>query len=88
MHGDAAALGELHRVAGEIDDHLAQVMRVAAHRRRHFRHDRDDELDGLGGGLSGDDATGAVDECMQVEIRLLEHHLARLDLREVEHVVH
>ena len=51
------------------------------------RHDRDHELDALGRGLRGDDAAGAVDQRMQVEVGLLERELAGLDLGEVEHVL-
>ena len=47
VHGDAAMLGELHRIAGEIDQHLAQVVRIAAHRGGYLGHDRDHELDAL-----------------------------------------
>jgi hypothetical protein len=76
VHRHAAPLGELHRVAGEVDQHLAQVVRVAAHLRRHLGHDRDHELDALRGGLRRNDAASAVDERVQVEVGLLDHHLA------------
>src|SRR5262249_16294215 len=56
VHRDAAALGELDRVAREIDEDLPQIVRIAAQRRRHLRHDRDDEFDTFRRRLRGEDA--------------------------------
>ena len=86
MHGHAAALGELHRVASQVDQDLPQVMRVAAHRGRHLRHEGHHELHALGCSLGSQNAAGAVEERVQVEISLLQRNLAGLDLREVENV--
>ena len=84
----AAALGELHRVAGEVDQDLAQVVGVAQQCGRDFRHDRHHELHALGRGLRGNDARRAVDQSMQVEGGAFEVQLAGLDLGEVEHLLY
>src|SRR5439155_12377418 len=78
VHRDATLLGELERVADQIDQDLAQVMRIAAQCRRHVRHDRYDDLQPFRRRLRGKDARGAVHQRMQIEIGLLEGKLARL----------
>ena len=87
VQGHAAALGEFHRVAREVDEYLAQVVRIAAQRRRHLGHDRHHELDLFRRRLRRDDPGGAVHQGVQIEIGLLEGQLARFDLREVEHIL-
>ena len=87
MHRDATLLGELDRVAGQIDQDLAQIVGVATNRRRNLGHDRDHELHVLRRGLSGDNAASAVDERMQVEVGPVERQLACLDLGKIEDIL-
>ena len=45
LHEDLAALGELDRVADQVDEHLAQPARVADRDARHVRQHMADELE-------------------------------------------
>ena len=84
---DGALVGELDRVADEVDQHLAKSFGIADHaggcRRRHDAR----ELDALARRLRGEHVDDVGEELGQVERRAVELELAGLDLRDVEDVV-
>jgi hypothetical protein len=86
-HPDAAGLGELHRVAGEVDEDLAQPIRVADDARRHLRGDEGRDLDALALGFGRKELDHALDHGPDVEGLGQEVDPAGLDLREVEDLV-
>ena len=86
-HPDAAGLGELHRVAGEVDEDLAQPVRVADDARRHVRRDEGRDLDALALGSGRKELDHALDHGTEVEGLGQEVEPAGLDLREVEDLV-
>ena len=86
-HPDAAGLGELHRVAGEVDEDLAQPIRVADDARRHVRRDEGRDLDALALGFGRKELDHALDQGPDVEGLGQEVDPAGLDLREVEDLV-
>jgi hypothetical protein len=87
LEGDAAGVGELDRVADEVDQHLPDAMRVAdqvvGERRRHGAG----ELEPLVHGARREEVGHLLQLLAEVERHPLDDHLARLDLREVEDVV-
>ena len=84
---DFAARRELDRVADEVEQHLAQPPGVAAQRRRQRGGDTHDELEALALRRAGHQRAGLLDALDEVEVHALEHQLALLDARVVEHVV-
>ena len=84
--GDLAAGGEFHRVAGEVEQALAQAGRIA---------DQGDgdvvvidgQLQPLCFGRLGDQGAHVVDDRTELEAGVLEGQLAGLDLGDVENVV-
>src|SRR5829696_900920 len=86
-HPDAAGLGELHRVAGEVDEDLAQPILVADDARRHLRRDEGRDLDALALGFGRKQLDHALDHGTEVERLGEEFDPAGLDLREVEDLV-
>ena len=86
-HADAALVGELHRVAGEVQDHLAQACRVPHHLAAEVAADQAGDLDALALRARRQELDGALDQRRQVEGLLDQVELSRLDLREVEDLV-
>ena len=84
---DFAALGELHRVAEQVDDHLPQSLAIAAHRDVELRGQVADQLQPLDVRALGQDLDRILDDIAQVVGRLVELELAGLNLREIEDVV-
>ena len=79
-------IGELDRVADEIEQHLGEAALVAVRRRQVGRHlDLEREL--LLGGERLDRAEHAVHHVLDRIVGERERELAGLDLRQVEHVV-
>ena len=66
-HPDAAGLGELHCVAGEVDEDLAQPISVADDARRHVRRDEGRDLDALALGFGSKELDHALDHGTDVE---------------------
>ena len=79
--------GELDGVRAEVEQDLADPGRVPEQRRGHVGMHVDQELDSLAVGRAGQDAPHVVDHAGHVELGLLDVHLPRLDLREVQDVV-
>ena len=86
-HQHLAALGELHRVGREVDEHLPEPERIAAQARRNLRVDAAGQLDAFLVRPFGEQFHRALDRVAQVEVDGLERELARLHLREVQNVV-
>ena len=84
---DLALVGELDRVADQVDQHLAQPRGVAAHQRRDLGTDRRRQLEALRVRRSASRSQTPSTSLAQVEVDALELELAGLDLREVEDVV-
>ena len=87
MQADAAALGELQRIAEQVEQHLAHARRVADQRVVGAGIDLDVEREPLDDRLLAERAGDAVDQAGERERGLLQLEAAGLDLREVEHVV-
>jgi hypothetical protein len=83
---DAAALGELHRVAGEIVEDLAQPALVGLHHRRHAA-DAPGDLDVLVVGARAEQLDHALQQLLDVDRRWVGLDPAGLQLGQVEHVV-
>ena len=84
---DLAGVGELDRVAEQVDEDLADAAWVAAHPHGHLRIDHDRKLEILLVRLGRDQLRRLLDHDAEVEVDHLDVDLARLDLREVEDVV-
>ena len=87
VDGDLALLGELHGVAAEVHENLAQARRVALDEIGHGGIDVRGELQALAVRLDGEQARHVFDGVAQVELDVLEIELAGFDLGEVENVV-
>ena len=84
--GHAAGVRELHRVADEIDEHLAQLRRIRLnrpHRRRDDRLHRDAVLESTVSELH----ERILDEIADFDHGELQRDLPRLDLRQIQNVV-
>jgi hypothetical protein len=84
---DLAALGELHGVAGEVQENLADPAGIAAHPPGQVGVHARDQLETLVPGPAREDVAGVLHHVAQPEVHLLELETARLDLREVQDVV-
>jgi hypothetical protein len=84
---DLAGQRELHRVADQVGEDLAQSRRIAAHPLAQRRRHEATQLHALRLGALSEHEHGVLHAAQQVELDVLERHLARLDLREVEDVV-
>ncbi len=87
LEGDLAALGELDRVAGEVEQDLAQALVVADEAGGQVVVDDVDEVEVLLAGLGRDEVERFLDAGAEVEGKFVELELAGLDLGEVEDVV-
>src|SRR6185369_14401319 len=82
-----ALLGELDRVAGQVQQHLPQPARVTAQRHRYVWTHVAEQLQPLRPGRLGHHLDHILDELAQVELGLDQGELASLHFGEVEHVV-
>ena len=80
-------LGELHGVAAQVDQHLAQPDGVHPHPRQRCRRRIEQQLDSLGSRACREHLHRLLDELDQVTVDRVELQAARLDLGEVQHVV-
>ena len=83
---DAAARGELDRVAQQVDEHLRQPQRVAAQRLRQVAA-VDRQRQALAARAVGDQRRRAREQRVDREVDRREHQLAGVDLGQVEDVV-
>ena len=84
---DAADLGELDGVAGEVDQHLAEAVAVADDPARHAGGHEGGDLDALALRFRGQELDDALDEGVQIERRGDDVDAPGLDLGEVEDLV-
>ncbi len=84
---DLARLGELDRVAEQVEQDLAQPRHVADDGRRHLALEHVGEVEVLLGRARADQVERRLDAVAQVERLRLDVHPPGLDLREVEDVV-
>ena len=84
---DAAALGELERVAGEVEEALRYALRVAEHDLGEAGVELHPELERLLLGERAQRRAHGVDHLLGRILSQRELHAARLDLREIEHIV-
>ena len=82
-----AAVGELHRIAAEVDEHLAQPDRIDANARQRLRRRIAQQRDALGRGARRKHFRRLLHQLDQVALDGIELQAARFDLREVEHVI-
>src|SRR5882757_6438641 len=82
---DAAALGELDRIVGEVDDDLAQGAPVGAHGKALWHRHR--EFQTLGLCLRAQRCADLVDHFLAIDRDEVQFHFARFDLGEIEQVV-
>ena len=86
-HGHLALLGELDRVADQVEQHLPQPARVADQGVGHVRLHVAGQLQPLGPGPHGQGPHGVAQRRPEREVGRVQLQLAGLDLREVEQVV-
>ena len=84
---DEAAVGELDRIADEVDDDLPEAMRVADQGVGHHRIDLAAELEVLCLRALGNAVDGKLDTPPDAEGDLFEIDLAGLDSREIQNIV-
>ena len=84
---DLALLGELDRVADEIEQHLPQPARIADERRRHAGLNSARKLEPLFVRARRQQPDGILDRAADVERHMFEREPARFDLGEVEDLV-
>ena len=84
---DAAGIGELDGVVGQVHQDLAEPPDVSDEVRRDLGRDEDGEVDALGRGALAEQFGDAVDGGNQVEARDLQPDLSGLDLREIQEIV-
>ena len=84
---DAALIGELDRVAGEIGENLAQALAVRAHEARRRGAERRGDLDAFALGSGREQFHHAFDQLAQIDRLDDEIEMAGLDLREIEDLV-
>ncbi|GAV35452.1 hypothetical protein ROTAS13_03128 [Roseomonas sp. TAS13] len=82
-----ALAGELHRVAGQVQQHLAQAAPVAAQQAGAARRDVEAEAEVLLQRLGGDQPRRVAQHCHRIEDHLLEGDAARIQARQVQQVV-
>ena len=83
---DAAAFGELDRVADQVGQHLAQAHAVAADDERHRRVDRRYQFDALVMGARTGEFDDTLDQGAQFDLVLFRREGARFDLGEIQNV--
>ena len=86
-HGNLAVLGELHRVAHQVHQDLAQPDRIRPHLARHFVLDEAGEFEALALRLACEQRGDILHRFMEVEAGGLELELPGFRSREVEDVV-
>jgi hypothetical protein len=84
--GDLARVGELHRVAEQVEQDLSQPVAVAHHRLRDARRHRTADPEAFLSGPLGDKLHGGAQAGVQVKRGEVELKLAGFDPREVEEV--
>ena len=87
LEADLALVGELDRVADEIEQHLAQPLVVADEAGGQIVVDDVDQVEVLLAGLGREQVERFLDAGAEVERKLIQREPARLDLREIENVV-
>src|SRR5262249_32310523 len=87
LDGDATAIRELHCIAHEIDEHLAQTQTVREHHRVHCMGNVTDQIEPFALCTLGEDFESVLHHFPHSEALLLEFQLAGLDLGEIEYVV-
>ena len=82
-----AAMGELERVRQQVLEHLLQPLRIGQHRARQARVHPDEEVHVLRFGDVTKCALDVAAEILEQQIRRIDDHGPRFDLRQVEDVV-
>ena len=87
-HHDAPLRREFDRVEEEVEQHLAQPLLIAYHEDRQGVVDLDLDAHALVEGVHLDDFNGRMEYLVHVEHALFELELTRLNLGDVEDVIH
>ena len=82
-----SAFGELDGIGRQVQQDLAQAVRIAAQQRRHFRRHPPAKSESFGGRAAAQGREGVLRGAAQVEVHALQLDLLRLDLGQVEDVV-
>ena len=80
-------MGELDGVAQQVGQYLLEAQGIATQAERHVTVDQADQLNLFLVRRRCQHGQGFLDQIAQVERQVVEHQLARLDLREVENLV-
>ena len=86
-HDDFAGVGELQRVAHQIDEHLAQSPRVTSQPLRHRGVDQPDQEQPPAAGLLREQADHVVHDLAHRQVERVELEPAGLNLRDVQDIV-
>ena len=80
-------LGELDRVADEVDKHLFEPQRIADQVARHLAFDMHHQLEPFGMGADPERRANRIGDGFEVERGLLEAQPAAFDFRQIQDVV-
>ena len=86
-HQDFALLGELDRVADQIQQHLPQAPLIAKHRTWHSRRHEGHQLQALFVGARREHIGGTLNQCHRRKPLLAQIDLACLYFGEIENIV-
>ncbi len=84
---DFAFIGFFQGVFKQAQQRLAQACRVTADHPGHLRLDEADQLDVLLLGLGAEDAQAILDQCIEVELHIVQFDLSGLEFGDVENFV-
>ncbi|MNF93949.1 hypothetical protein D3C84_766430 [compost metagenome] len=84
---DFAFIGFFQGVFKQAQQRLAQACRVTADHPRHLRLDEADQLDVLLLGLGAEDAQAVFDQCVEIELHIIQFDLSGLEFGNVENFV-
>ena len=87
LDGNLACLGELDRIAHQIEQYLAQPDLIADDELRHIGIYQLPQLQVLFSGAQGKGLDGSIDHLAQIAGHPLDMEHARLDLREIQDIV-
>ena len=80
-------VGLLEGILQQVEQGLAQASRISGHDLRQLRLDKADQLDLLLFGLGAEDAQTVFDQCVEIELDVIQLNLAGFQLGNVENLV-
>ncbi len=84
---DTTFIGELDRIADQVDQYLAQPDRIPGHEQRHIVLNDGRDTQAFAFGTLGHQRGNRLDDITQIQVDGFEFELTRLDLGEIQYVV-